>query len=132
MHDPAAYLTPDVVLDITDVTVERIGLDRVRIAGARGRPRPETLKVTASVNGGWLGEGEITYAGVNALARARMAGETVLERIRRLGLACEPRYDLIGYASVFDGDTGEMRRGSAAEPAEVRLDRKSTRLNSRH
>src|SRR3546814_17637061 len=50
-----------------------------------------------------------------------MAGETVLERIRRLGLACEPRYDLIGYASVFDGDTGEMRRGSAAEPAEVRL-----------
>src|SRR3546814_3181850 len=91
MHDPAAYLTPDVVLDITDVTVERIGLDRVRIAGACGRPRPETLKVTASVNGGWLGEGEITYAGVNALARVRMAGETVLERIRRLGLACEPR-----------------------------------------
>jgi len=121
MHDPAAYLTPDVVLDITGVEVTQIGLDRVRIAGARGRERPSTLKVTASVDGGWLGEGEITYAGINALARARMAGDTVLERIRRFGLDCEARYDLIGYASVFDGDSGAMRRGTAAAPAEVRL-----------
>ncbi|MFN4090174.1 MAG: acyclic terpene utilization AtuA family protein, partial [Alphaproteobacteria bacterium] len=121
MHDPAGYLTPDVVLDVTGVDVTEVGRDRVRVSGARGRPRPATLKVTASVDGGWLGEGEITYAGINALARARMAGDTVLERVRRLGLDCEARYDLIGYASDFDGDTGAMRRAAAPEPAEVRL-----------
>lgn len=121
MHDPSAYLTPDVVLDITGVEVRAVGPDRVRVSGARGRARPPTLKVTASVDGGWLGEGEITYAGINALARARMGGDTVLARIDRLGLDCEARYDLIGYASVFDGDSGVMRSRDAAEPAEVRL-----------
>jgi len=121
MHDPAAYLTPDVVLDITGVTVEDVGRDRVRVAGARGRPRPETLKVTVSVDGGWLGEGEITYAGPNALARARLAGETVRERMRRLDLPCESRVDLIGVASAFDDDDGSLAARAGGQPDEVRM-----------
>ena len=31
IHDPAAYLAPDVVLDVTDVTVEELAPDRVRV-----------------------------------------------------------------------------------------------------
>ncbi|HEU0221335.1 MAG TPA: acyclic terpene utilization AtuA family protein, partial [Paracoccaceae bacterium] len=67
IHDPAAYLTPDVVLDITGVSVETVGPDRVRVTGARGRPAPATLKATASFFGDWLGEAEISYAGPNAI-----------------------------------------------------------------
>ncbi len=111
VHDPSAYLTPDVILDITGVTVTEVGPDRVQVEGARGRPRPETLKATVCVEGGWLGEGEISYAGPNALRRARLAGQILRDRLRRLGLGnLRHRIDLIGVASVFDGDDGALQR----------------------
>jgi hypothetical protein len=41
VHDPAAYLTPDVVADIGAAQVEAVGSDRVRLSGVRGtRARP--------------------------------------------------------------------------------------------
>ena len=51
---PSAYLAPDVVLDVTDVMVEQLAPDRVRVTGARGKPAPETLKATVCVDGGCL------------------------------------------------------------------------------
>jgi hypothetical protein len=121
IHDPAAYLTPDVVLDITRVELEQEGKDRVRVRGCRGKPRPERLKATVSFPGGWLGEGEISYAGPNARARAELAGRTLLDRARRLGLEGRARLDLIGVASVHEGDSGSLRTGRRDEPDEVRL-----------
>src|SRR5262249_14492550 len=82
IHDPAAYLAPDVVLHITRVPVEEVARDRARVSGARGRPAPPTLKATVCIDGGMLGEAEISYAGPNAAARARLAAETVRERMR--------------------------------------------------
>ena len=46
------------------------------------RKAPETLKVTACYEAGFLGEGEISLAGPNALARARLAGEVLKEFFR--------------------------------------------------
>jgi hypothetical protein len=120
LHDPAAYLTPDVVLDVTGVSVLEEAPDRVRLHGARGRPRPERLKATVSLPGGWLGEGEISYAGPNARARAELAGRTLLERLRLLGLEGRARLDLIGVVSVFGGDEGELDAAPGA-PADLRL-----------
>ena len=76
IHDPSAYLAPDVVLDLTGVTIEEVAPDRVARDGARGKPRPDTLKATVCIDGGVLGEAEISYAGPNAAARARLAAET--------------------------------------------------------
>ncbi|MDJ0387956.1 DUF1446 domain-containing protein [Roseomonas sp. E05] len=121
LHDPAAYLTPDVVLDITGVAITEEAPDRVRLSGARGRPRPERLKATVSLPGGWLGEGEISYAGPNARARADLAGRTLLERLRLLGLEGQARLDLIGVVSVFDGDAGALREAEASSPPDLRL-----------
>ena len=121
LDDPENYLTPDVTLDITDVEVEQIGPDRVRVSGARGKPAPDTWKVTISVDGGWLGEGEISYAGPNALARAKLAAQTMRERIDVLGLDCDLRTDLIGTVSIHDGDTGELTQSYDGEPQEVRM-----------
>lgn len=121
LDDPTHYLTPDVTLDISNVEVEQIGPDRVRVSGAKGRPAPDTLKVTISIDGGWLGEGEISYAGPNALARAKLAAQTMRERIDLLGLDCDLRTDLIGTISVLDGDTGDLTSAFAGEPQEVRL-----------
>ena len=103
MHDPSAYLTADVILDITDVSVEQPEENNVAVTGARGRARPKTLKTTVSFDGGWLGEAEITYAGPNALARAELAREILSERARERGSNAEYRFDIIGTYSTFNG-----------------------------
>ena len=101
IHDPAAYLAPDVVLDLSAVEVAEIGKDRVRVSGARGRPAPETLKATVCVDGGLLGEAEISYAGPNAAARAQLAADVVRQRLRRRAPALRVRIDGIGALSLY-------------------------------
>src|SRR4029077_1353328 len=61
--DPAAYVTPDGVLDMQEIEIEELGSDRVRIRGARGYPRPTQLKVSVGYAAGYLGEAEISYGG---------------------------------------------------------------------
>lgn len=111
IHDPTAYLTPDVIADIGETEVTEIAPNRVQVIGVRGHPRPATLKTMLCFNGGWLGEGEISYAGPNAAARARLAGE-ILQR--RLGDQLTLRIDLIGLFSVFaaDGEQGWAAPGA--------------------
>ena len=114
VHDPAAYLTPDVTADITEATLTEIGPDRIRLSGVRGHPRSETLKINACFSSGWLAEGEISYAGVRAAARARLAAQTVRERLAGLGPI---RADLIGVRSLFMPDrvgTSETFDGQGA------------------
>jgi hypothetical protein len=48
LHDPRAYVTPDVVADITTLRLADDGLDRVRVSGVTGRPRTATLKVNVA------------------------------------------------------------------------------------
>lgn len=122
IHDPAAYLTPDVTLDITGVTLARDGENRVAVRGARGRTAPERLKVTACFRGGWLGEGEVSLAGPNCLARARRVADVLLERLRRRALPVRARVDLIGVASVHDDDGGTLWRAyDGPEPNDLRV-----------
>jgi acyclic terpene utilization AtuA family protein len=119
LHDPAAYLTPDVVADISEAEVVEVGENRVAVTGVRGRPRPETLKATVCFAGGWLGEGEVSYAGPNAEARARLAGEVIS---RRVGDALRLRFDLIGALSVFGDDRGaSLSALPANDTRDVRL-----------
>lgn len=117
VHDPRAYLTPDVVLDIGNVELAPDGPDRIRVAGARGAGRPDTLKATVFVESGYLGEAEISYAGPNALARARLAAATVWARLNARARDLKPRIDLIGINSVF----GDLPYRAQSDPAEVRL-----------
>jgi hypothetical protein len=120
MHDPAAYLTPDVTLDITAVELVDSSRDRVCVAGARGHRRPDRLKATVFVESGVLGEAEISYAGPNALARARLAADIVTTRIRHRAPDLLLRVDAIGCDSTFGGLTPELPT-STQPPFEVRL-----------
>ncbi|MEM7671095.1 MAG: acyclic terpene utilization AtuA family protein, partial [Pseudomonadota bacterium] len=109
MHDPAAYLTPDVTADITGVRLSGDGPDRVSVTGVRGHPAPVALKATICVENGWLGEAEISYAGPNALARARLAGAVVAERLAMQDPVHKPRVEIIGAGSVLTGGaTGDV------------------------
>jgi hypothetical protein len=119
VHDPAAYLTPDVCADFSAVAFVEDGLDRVRLQGARGRPRPEQLKVSVGYLDGWIGEGQMSYGGPGALARARLAREIVLKRLELTGVRLqEVRAELIGIDSLHGAEIGER---CGIEPWEVRL-----------
>ncbi|WP_175922049.1 acyclic terpene utilization AtuA family protein [Burkholderia latens] len=118
IHDPARYLQPDVVADFTRVAVAEEAPDRVRVTGGRGSARTDTLKVSVAYVDGWIGEGQISYGGPGALARARLALDIVRERLALTGVAAtELRFDLIGVDALY-GDATPAVRG---EPAEVRV-----------
>lgn len=122
VHDPAGYITPDVTIDMTGITLTDLGEDRVEVHGIAGRARPDRLKVTASFKGGFLGEGEVSVAGPNALRRARATADVLHERLRRRGLNVKARVDLIGVASVHDGDDGALARSfDGPEPNDIRV-----------
>ena len=117
VHDPARYMQPDVIADFSQVSVVEIAPDRVRVSGGRGTARPETLKVSVGYVDSYIGEGQMSYAGPGAEARARLALEIVRERLQLTGVrASELRFDLIG----IDALHGE-RLAAGHEPYEVRL-----------
>ena len=111
IHDPAAYLTPDVVMDITGARIEDLGGDTVRVSGVRGHPRPDTLKATVCFSTGFLAEAEISYAGPNADRRARLAAELVRTRMAELAPDLQVRVDAFGIASVFNDTPGATLDG---------------------
>ena len=116
IHDPSAYITPDCILDITGLRLTREGEERVRLEGAKARPHTDTYKVTVGYRDGYIGEGEVSYGGIDAVARAKWAAGIVKERLRLRGFSYDDfRVDLIGISSLH-GDTGER-----PEPYEVRL-----------
>lgn len=118
VHDPESYLQPDVVADFSRVTVEEIGPDRVRIAGADGRPRSGRLKVSIGYVDSCVGEGQISYAGPGALERGRLAIEIVAERLKLAGVRCrETRGELIGVDSIL----GARLSASGTAPREIRV-----------
>lgn len=116
--DPGRYLTPDVTADYTSVELDQIGKDSIRVSGGDGAPRPVTLKVAIGFRDGFLGEGQISYAGPNAAERARLAAEIVTQRLDKVHhiKPLEMRVDYIGESSAFRGATEPEYR-----PVDVRL-----------
>ncbi|TKK31628.1 ABC transporter substrate-binding protein [Pseudomonas sp. CFBP13528] len=115
VHDPAAYLTPDVTADFSRVGFVEEGIDRVRAQGADGRARPEQLKVSVGYLDGWIGEGQMSYGGPGAVARAQLARKVVLKRLDLTGVKMQDvRAELIGMDSLHGPR-------STVEPWEVRL-----------
>jgi hypothetical protein len=85
----------------------------------RGHARPATLKANVCHENGWLAEGEISYAGARAEARARLAADVLRERLAGMGPL---RVDLIGVASLFADDAGRwLSAQPATEARDVRL-----------
>lgn len=112
--NPHAYYTPDVIADFMGVKLQETGPNEVWVSGGSGREKPQQLKVSVGYQALFLGEGEITYAGANAVARARLAGDILRERL--MSRFPNLRIDLIGHNSVHN----DALAGSH-DPYEVRL-----------
>jgi hypothetical protein len=116
VHDPANYLTPDVVVDFTTARLEQVGPDRVRVTNLSGKPRTPTLKVSIGCTEGFIGEDMFFYAGPGALRRAQLAKKILEERFRIVKLDAEEiRIDFLGLNAIH----GAMTPEDAPEPYEI-------------
>ena len=73
VHDPHAYLSPDVVLDMSTIRLDDLGDDRVRMSGATGHARPEQLKVVAGFRDGFKAEVTWGFSWPDAFAKTQAA-----------------------------------------------------------
>ncbi len=112
--DPHQYITPDVIADFTTVYLQQDGSDSVSVSGGGAKQKPATLKVSVGYKAGFVGEGEISYAGMHALERAQLAGETIRKRMQAQFPAL--RIDYIGCTSVHPPSLTKNNH-----PYEVRL-----------
>jgi hypothetical protein len=109
--DPAGFITPDVVCDWRDVTLEQVGPDRVEVSGARGSAATTSYKVTATNHDGFRAMATAMFAGIDAAGRARRAGEALVSRTERLiaaegfGPLTESSVEVIGSGDVMGGSS---------------------------
>lgn len=97
--DPAAYHTPDVTVDLRALDVRDDGPDRVRVAGARGTPPPDHLKVTVVHRAGWRAVGTALLCGPDIRRKAERLADMILDRVGRDFTA--HRVDLVGDRSCW-------------------------------
>ncbi len=85
IHDPSAYITPDVIADFTTARLENVGVHRVSVTGATGNPKPLNLKVVMGYENGYMGQAMIGYSWPDALRKARSAEDIIRKQLDRRG-----------------------------------------------
>lgn len=116
VHDPSRYITPDVTADFSAIQFTSIAPHGIRVSGARGSQRPAELKVSVGLYTGFIAEGQISYAGPGALARAALARDILKARLNWIPTA-DLQIDFIGLSAIH----GEALSTPMGEPYEVRL-----------
>jgi hypothetical protein len=123
MGDPAAYVLPDVVCDITGVEITEAGPNRVRVSGARGFAPTPTYKVCATYPDGYRCIAILNIIGIDAAKKAQRTAEAILARtraiFRELNLAdySATHVEVLGAEAVY----GPHARTGATREAVLRL-----------
>ncbi len=140
--DPTAYLSPDVVADMTSVQLDELGDDRVRVHGVRGRPATGRYKVVGAQRDGWAADLTLAFGWPDAAAKALAAADLARKRIAVAGLALEDWHVERFGVDALHGHAAAATAGLRASdhgPAEVVLrmawrtaDRESCEQVARH
>ena len=119
--DPAAYVLPDVVADFSQVHLEQVGLDCVRVTGVRGYPPTSSLKVSATWQSGWRATAMIVIIGEEAVAKAERSADALVKRARTLFQSLQwPDFDAV-HVEVLGAEASYGRRTRARGTREVVL-----------
>jgi hypothetical protein len=116
VHDPARYLSPDVVADFTSATFVDEGDDRVRITGVRGAPATDTYKALFAHHVGWASEARVAFSWPEAREKATVAAAIFAKRVADRGYAVDEWSVELWGVDALGGPTVPP---SDAEPAEV-------------
>lgn len=115
--DPADYIVADVRCDFSEVRLEQVGQDRVRVSGARGRPPTDSYKVCITFDQGWRSIAYQPIIGEQAAQKAARQAEALFSRARRL-LAARDLPDFTLTQAVMIG--GEASFGAHGRHADTR------------
>ena len=106
VHDPANYITPDVIANFTTLKLEDIGANQVRVSGVTGKPRPETLKLNLGRMEGYMRELIFTLGYPET--RTKFAQLKAMIESTWVGLDIDRiEYDFMGINSLY-GSLTEM------------------------
>ena len=86
VHDPANYITPDVVVDISNATLTQAGDNRVSVGNVRGKARPDSLKLSIGYHAGYKVAGMLSFAWPDAYEKAKYAADILLRKLKRMGV----------------------------------------------
>ena len=116
VHNPHAYFSPDVVLDMGTLKFDDQGGDRVRVTGASGAARPQKLKIVGGYQDGWMGTGMIGFSWPQAYAKCAKAAETIKTLVAERGWPVEEtNVEYIGYDSLLGAQADPTYRDQLNE-----------------
>jgi hypothetical protein len=82
VHNPHAYLSPDVVLDMGQITLTDEGHHRVRLTGAQGARPGDQLKVVAGFRDGFKAEVSWGFSWPDAWDKVQAAEATIRSQLK--------------------------------------------------
>ncbi len=127
IHDPQAYVLPDVECDFGRVTLEETGQDCVKVLGARGSAPPDTYKVSVTHIDGFKAAMSLIFIGFDAADKAECFAQACFTRAEEqrqasgLRACTETAYEIIGADSQFgrassgSGDAREVQLNIAVK-----------------
>jgi hypothetical protein len=116
VHNPHAYFSPDVVLDMGTLKFDDQGSERVRLTGASGAPRPQQLKIVGGYHDGWMGTGIVGFSWPQAYAKCEKAAETIKTLVAERGWPVEEtNIEYIGYNSLLGAQADPTYRDQLNE-----------------
>lgn len=101
IHDPANYITPDVTVDLTAIELKDIAPDRVAFSGAKGKPRPEKLKLAIGQADGFISEQFFFFSWPHAYEKCQKFIDAVKKTWASLPLQIErSEFSIIGVNGI--------------------------------
>ncbi len=117
VSDPADYIVADVRCDFSQVRLEQMADNHVRVTGAKGRAPTDTYKACITFDGGWRSVAYQPIIGEDAAEKATRQAEALFARARKL-LRARNLPDFTMTDNILIG--GEASFGAHANPVGTR------------
>ncbi len=101
IHDPANYITPDVIANLTTLRLEDAGRDRVRVTNVTGKPRTSTYKLNLGRLEGYSRELIFNIGWPEAWAKVEQLKAALNEIFRRNPAIERVEYSYLGANSLY-------------------------------
>jgi hypothetical protein len=121
VHNPHRYVSPDVVLDMGTLTLTDLGSDRVEVRGATGLPRPDTLKIVAGYEDGWMGSTVVGFCWPDAFRKAEATVAIVRQAMQEQRIAVEDFHVEYLGLDAFLGPHADLSRRDELNEVWVRV-----------